>query len=477
MKFLNKRDDFNNILFIIICLISLCLFSYYIIILDIFPKKYLIGGYIIIAILIFSSLVFMYFSGKKTFKIKGYYPIAIFSFILLYTTFYLHNTYYFLDNASSSQDNNLKYSVVTLKVNSYQQLEDLNGKKISYFDDDYSSNVKDQLEDVISYQEVLANNIGTLADNLLEKNVDALCVEDNSLDLIKEEVYGFDDRVKTVSQIEIKTNKENNLLRIDNITSKNQDQFILYISGIDQYGNVNSIIGRSDVNILAVVNMKTNHILLVNTPRDYYVQLAGTQGLKDKLTHAGIYGIEESVNTLENLYDINIDYYVKVNFNTLINVVDVVGGIDIYSDTSFGPIYRGWNHLNGEKALTYSRERHAYASGDNHRGANQQQVITAIINKITNSTVLISNYNHILSTLDGSFQTNMPRYRTTSFLRYQLDTMANWKIESIAVTGYNSMNYTYSMGTNYLLYVMEPNLDSIASAKKKINEILVERLV
>ena len=256
----------------------------------------------------------------------------------------------------------------------------------------------------------------------------------------------------------------------------------MYISGIDQYGNVNSVRGRSDVNQLAIVNPKTNHILLVNTPRDFYVQLAGTTGLRDKLTHAGIYGIDKSIKTLENLYSIDISHYVRVNFNTVIKVVDVIGGIDIESDKAFRAwtnknvyVEKGWNHFDGAQALAYARERLTYVDGDHHRGRNQQQVITAILNKVTNSKVLISKYNSILGALDGSFQTDMSMEEITSFIRYQIDKMPHWNIESIAVTGSGDMQPTYSMGSKLKLYVMEPNMNSVNEAKKRINEVLNEK--
>ena len=236
------------------------------------------------------------------------------------------------------------------------------------------------------------------------------------------------------------------------------------------------------MNQLAVVNPKTHHILLVNTPRDYYVQLAGTTGLKDKLTHAGIYGIQKSIDTLEKFYGIDIQYYLRVNFDTLIRVVDVIGGVDINSDASFTchtnnkvHVEKGWNHFNGAQALAYSRERYAYLTGDHHRGANQQQVITAIINKVSTSSVLIQKYNDILNSLDGSFQTDMSMDSILAFIRYQLDAMPDWNVESIAVSGFNSMDYTYSMGTGRKLYVMEPDMDSVQKAIARIQEVYNEK--
>ena len=313
---------------------------------------------------------------------------------------------------------------------------------------------------------------------MLNKNTDAIVLEESYLTLAYEEIKDFKDSVKVIDtfSIKAKVHKENKDEKINF-----EEPFVLYISGIDQYGNVNSVRGRSDVNQLVVVNPKTHHILLVNTPRDYYVQLYNTTGLRDKLTHAGIYGIDKSIKTLEKFYDIDINYYLRVNFNSLIKVVDVIGGIDIYSDKSFVAhtnksvkVKEGWNSFNGTQALAYSRERYAYITGDHHRGANQQQVIEAIINKVTQSSVLISKYNSILNALDGTFQTDMSTNMITSFIKYQLDNMPKWEVESIAVTGYNSSNYTYSMGMRYKLYVMEPDYNSVEKAKKKMNEVLNE---
>ena len=234
--------------------------------------------------------------------------------------------------------------------------------------------------------------------------------------------------------------------------------------------------------MLAVVNPLTNHILLVNTPRDYYVQLAGTTGYKDKLTHAGIYGIEKSIKTLEDLYDIDITHYLRVNFNTVIKVVDIIGGIDIYSDKAFTcytntkvHVKEGLNHFGGKEALAYARERYAYTTGDHHRGENQQQVIKAIFEKVTTSTILISKYNTILNSLNGSFQTDMSMNEITSFIKHQLDKMPNWTIDTTAVTGTGAMDYTHSMGSKLKLYVMKPDENSIEKAKEKINEVLNEK--
>ena len=312
---------------------------------------------------------------------------------------------------------------------------------------------------------------------LINEGIDAIVLEESYINLANEEIEDFSDNTRIIHTFTVKVKAHKEETKID-VT---YEPFIIYISGIDQYGNVNSVRGRSDVNQLLVINPKTHHILIVNTPRDYYVQLANTTGLRDKLTHAGIYGINKSIETIENLYDIDINHYIRINFDTLINVVDVLGGLDIYSDKAFTPwtnrkvyINAGWNHLNGKEALAYARERKTYTDGDHHRGRNQQQIIEAIITKLTSTKTFLSKYNSILNTLDNTFQTDMDTSLITSFIKYQLDKMPNWKIESVQVNGYASWNYTYSMGYNYYLWVMEPDWNSVSEIKKSINEVLIE---
>lgn len=478
-KITKKKTLFNiiSIIVTLLCLFTLTLFSYFIFKINIVPTKYLIVGYSLFLLTIIFLLLNIFGKCKKIIKLISLFIMVLISFGFSYATYYLNNTYHFLSGTQSNYDT-LTYSVVVLKGNLYKDIKSLNGKTISYLDDNYKSDIKKKLTSKITYNELLYSEFGELSNLLINKETNAIVLEDSYLNLVYEEVLDFKDNTEVIYTFTIKVNthKENSDVSVT------EQPFILYISGIDQYGNVNSVRGRSDVNQIVVVNPKTNHILLVNTPRDYYVQLAGTTGLKDKLTHAGIYGIEKSISTLENLYNIDINHYLRVNFNTLIKVVDVIGGIDVYSDKTFNSYHikgwtipKGWNHFNGKQALAYARERYAYIDGDHHRGRNQQDVITAIINKVTQSSVLISKYNSILNALDGSFQTDIPTSTITAFIKYQLDKMPTWNVESIAANGYNSYNYTYSMGYNYLLYVMEPDYNSVETVKNKINEVLNEK--
>ena len=251
--------------------------------------------------------------------------------------------------------------------------------------------------------------------------------------------------------------------------------FIVYLSGIDTSGDISKR-SRSDMNQLMVVNPQTGKVLLVNTPRDYYVQLAGTTGLKDKLTHAGIYGIDMSVGTMENLYGIDINYWVRVNFTSVTEIVDAVGGVDVYSDTAFTTssghfqIVHGMNHLDGTQALAFSRERHHLAGGDNTRGKNQQLVIESIFQKVTQPSALL-NYTSILNAVQGAVQTSMPENAISDQVKLQLNNNTAWSVETYSVIGSDASDYTYSV-PHQKLYVMIPNQASVDTAKQKIAAIL-----
>lgn len=476
---LKKSIIFNlfSVILTIFCLGTLSIFSYYIFKINIVPNKYLLVGYGLYILVLFFLILTIFGRGNKIIKGIALIIMTAMSFVFGLASYYLSSTYRFLGNTQTDYDT-LSYSVLVLKNSSYKKINSLERKNIAYLDTEYKEDIQKELSSKITYTEVLTSEFSILPNLLLNSEADSIILESSYLALIYEEVENLESNTEVIYtfEVRVKSHKEE-----ENKINVSEEPFILYISGIDQYGDVKSVRGRSDVNQIAVVNPKSHHILLVNTPRDYYVQLAGTTGLRDKLTHAGIYGIDKSISTLENLYNIDINHYIRVNFNTLIKVVDVIDGIDVYSDKTFNSFHikgwtvnKGWNHFNGKQALAYSRERYAYIDGDHHRGRNQQDVITAIINKVSKSSVLISRYNSILDTLNGSFQTDMSVDMITSFIRYQLEKMPSWNVESIAVTGFNSMDYTYSMGTGYKLYVMEPDYNSVTSAKQKINEVLNE---
>lgn len=252
------------------------------------------------------------------------------------------------------------------------------------------------------------------------------------------------------------------------------DPFTIYISGIDTYGSISKT-SRSDVNIIVNINPNTKQILLTTTPRDYYVPLIPvSNGQEDKLTHAGIYGIDVLIATLEELYDIDIDYYIRINFTTLVGMVDVLGDITVNSKYAFNAggysFQKGDNKLNGEEALAFSRERYSFAAGDNQRGINQMEVIKGMISKAVSSAI-ITNFNSITSNISGSLETNMSLNEIKRLVKMQMNNMSEWNIEFNNVTGQGSRRVTYSYGSRPL-YVMIPDNSSVLDAKEKMRYVL-----
>ena len=259
-----------------------------------------------------------------------------------------------------------------------------------------------------------------------------------------------------------------------------KEPFVIYLSGVDTRGELTEN-ARSDVNILAVVNPVTKRVALINTPRDYYVDLAGTDS-KDKLTHAGLYGVETSMATLGNLYGINVDHYIRINFAGFISIVDALGGVDVYSDQAFtsvgSPGYydpttfvEGWNHLDGKAALAFARERHAFASGDIQRGINQMKVIDAMLNKIK-SPALLMGFSKIMDAASDCFVTDFSQEQISALVRMQLSDFADWDIQSYTVTGSSSTSTKCYSAKGQKLYVMKPDEAAVSKAKEMIASVL-----
>ena len=255
------------------------------------------------------------------------------------------------------------------------------------------------------------------------------------------------------------------------------DSFNVYISGIDTYGPISSV-SRSDVNIIMTVNRETKKILLTTTPRDSYVPIAdGGNNQKDKLTHAGIYGVDASIHTLENLYGIDLNYYARLNFTSFLKLIDLLDGVDVYNDQEFtahtnGKFYSVGNvHLDSERALGFVRERYSLADGDRDRGRNQQKVIVAILQKLT-STEALKNYDGIIKGLQDSIQTNMPLETMMKLVNAQLESGGTYKINSQDLKGTGRMDLpSYAMPDSNL-YMMEISDSSLESVKAAINDVM-----
>ena len=440
---------------------------------DILPSLYLkifVFGYLLI------DVILLFLIKRKN---KLLYGIGLFlSFIMIIfsiaCSFVCIRIQILFDNISEVSPEMDAYVVLVLKESNYEVVSDLNDKSLGILeegDTNYNEALKSlQINCGAKYENY--DNVLNLAKALLAKDVEAIFLNQAYIAILDEGIEGFSDQTRILDTIKIAKEQEerkNNTVNIDN-----KEAFNVYISGIDTYGEINTV-SRSDVNIIATINLRSGEVLLTNIPRDMYVQLAGMSGLRDKLTHAGVYGIDTSIKTIENFLDTDIDYYVRINFSSLIQLVDYLGGIDIYSDYDFEVagyhFNKGMNYnLTGRAALYFSRDRYSFSDGDRQRGRNQERVIAAIINKVTKSNDT-STYFKLISTLENSFQTNMDRNTMNKLINRQLENNYQWEISFSDINGYDSMNYTYSYPWQKL-YVMEVDDDSLQEAKNKITNIL-----
>lgn len=440
-------------------------------ILDIIPSNYYIPLIIILIVISIILNFFLIYKFKNKFlkAIKVFLTIISIIIILVYTTFiyYLNKTMNLFENISIIKEEVSYYYIVVLDTSIYQEPSDLYEKKLAYYETT-DKEVIDSLK--LSLEYTTTKDIAKLKDSLYNQEVDAILISDIIKNKYEEDDESYSNNTRIIKTIEIKKSIEDITKRV----SIKNTPFNVLISGIDAYGDINQT-SRNDVNIVATINPNTNEILLTSIPRDYYVQLHGTTGYKDKLTHASYYGINMAVETIEDILDTDINYYVKVNFTTVVDLVNEIGGIDVYADQDVNigtcKIKEGYNNLDGKCALAFSRERHSYIDGDRHRGRNQQQVIIAIFNKLTSGTTLLTEYTNILSVLDGKFATNMDTKEITDYIKYELNDLKNYTIKTTQLDGYGSMGETYSY-PGQDLWIMIPYEETIDNAKNLINKVL-----
>ncbi len=425
----------------------------------------IIGFIFLTAILLL--IIFGMFKLKK--KIIAYVFYILMIFVMSIGVYYLNTTKSFIDSFDKSDKENFdNYYVVVLKSSKYTKLSDLDSKKIGVCEK-LGSNVTKKIN--INYNEENYTSCQLLKEALFQNRVDAMIINDVNEYLLSDTDDDFEKKIRIIYKISI-PKKTKNVNKNDSVDVTNTP-FTLFISGIDTSGAI-STVSRSDVNIVVTVNPKTYEVLLTTIPRDYYVRLHGTTGYKDKLTHAGIYGIDKSVSTVEDLLNINLNYYVRVNFDSVTKLVDELGGISIYSDKAlnFCNIKKGYNYLDGKCALRFARERHSYDSGDRHRGENQEEVIKAIINKVSSSSTILTKYSSILSNLQDSFETDVSSDTIKKIINLQASNMPKWNVKTLNLNGYDSHNYTYSYNSGSMLYVMEPDVNTVNKASKVINGML-----
>jgi len=417
---------------------------------------------------------------EKTRRRKAGVVLAvILSLILSVGVYYLYSTYSVFNSISGSDGQTEAFHLVALKEGSYNELKDADGK-VALVTDVQNDTYKEAKTLLRNEIDIIYNAAGDylhighkLVDEQGKTHDELLFISNAYYDILCDEIDGFKKQTKIIHTVTVDIESVDRTKRVD-VT---KEAFNVYISGIDTYGNIQNV-SRSDVNMLMTVNPVTKKILLTSIPRDMYVTLH-SYGQKDKLTHSGIYGINETVATAEDWLGIDINYYARVNFTTLVDIVDVLGGIDVESVRAFSSSVSdysytaGTNHLSGEAALYFARERKSLPGGDNDRVQNQQRVLKAIINKVTTSPVILTKYTQLLKAMEGKVQTSLSDNDIAALVQAQLDDLGGWEIKTISIKGKGQTATTYSMGDRKV-YVAVPDEESVQTAQRAIDDVLSE---
>ena len=457
-------------IFLLIVSVLVLLLVYFI---NVLPLEY----FIVLVILVFITDLFaimLLLSKGRIRNVIGILLTIILLILMIFGITYELNTLDFLKQFGFNSYKTENYNVIVLDSSQYDELEDLNDLSIAHLDLDTHKGLQHAVADIkkeIKFTSLVGEDISDLTEMLESDETSAIILESAQLSIIEEENKEFYDSIRIIWSTDV----EIEIAKIGESVDVTKDSFNILISGIDTYGSITKV-SRSDVNILVTVNPSTHSILLTSIPRDYYVLLPEFNEY-DKLTHAGIYGIETSVSAVENLLDTTINYYIKVNFTSLIDIVDAIGGITVESNYDFTTqdgyhFTKGTNKLNGKEALSFARERKAFADGDRIRGQNQELILASLINKAMSASI-ITNYVDLLNALDDKFVTNITDEEITDFIKKQISEMPSWNINAISLDGSNAYDYTYSYKSQKL-YVMKPYEESVLNAKEQINNTLLQ---
>lgn len=438
------------------------------------PSVYLVLGGVLS--LVFCAVVFALTIQPKRGKVIGGAVLAgILIVISLVADYYVGRTLSAVRAVANAEVERATVTFYTLEDNSAQTLEDLAEGSFGILAQLDRTNTDATLQQVEQQHQLTLTtveyaNLTQLADALLNGEVDAIVLNEAYLPLY-EDTPGYEDFASRLRQLS--TQVVEHVVETQPETDNSDPIVNILISGSDTRNSTIDSRGRSDVNILVSMNTQTHEILLLSTPRDYFVPLdVGVDNAYDKLTHAGIYGMDVLMGTLENLYGVQIDYYFRINFTGFVDVIDALGGIQVYSDYTFDArgahFEQGWNTVNGEEALKFARERYAFKEGDRQRGDNQMEVIKGVLNKAMNPSVLAS-YPAILDSIQDCIDTSVPYDVLAALVRQQLSDNAQWTVESFSVNGSDAHSTTYSM--NQELYVMIPDESTVEEAKTKLAAI------
>ena len=468
-----KKAGIYRIISIIYAILAI-IFTVTMLWLNILPEKILYPALAVLVIISLFIVPVMYSPRGKKGRKKG---AAVFAVILIIIfgmgTYYAGSTLGFFNSITSVLAEKEDFYLVVKADSSYEEADDVAGMTIATAaaaDKTYTE-ARNKLKEEIKIEYSYVENASDMITGLLNGEYPAAFISAASYETITEESDAAKEGTKVIYTISIAKENSRKAKNV-NVTS---EPFNVLVSGLDTTGDINTV-SRSDVNMIVTVNPKTHKILLTSIPRDSYVELA-SKGAKDKLTHSGLYGIEETVSTVENFMGIEINYYVKVNYSTITKLVDAIGGIDIdspYGFTTHGmadqyTFVQGHNHLDGSMALAYSRERKSWPEGDLRRNENQQIIIEAILKKASSSSTILTDYTSILKSIEGNLATDMSSSSIKKLIKMQLKDMPAWTIEKQAIKGDSSSQMCYSLGT--YASVVFCSETAVAEAADKITEV------
>ena len=483
-----NKKSIGFMIFAIILSVILVVFTgglvYQIFKLQILPDNILIP---IILVLILLTLIFVLLINFSPHglvsKILCSLMVVVLSAVYGLGNYYLYSTNTTLETVTD-QGNEAKntVSVVVLNSSGLENVNSLEGSKLGVLKTIGNEATKKSLADLkknnVTYTKKTYDNMLGMLKALYDGEVDAIVLNEayrsNVCDL--EDYANFNNDTKVIHKTVYYTKENSSSLAVSDITSK---PFNILISGNDSFGSLDEN-SRSDVDMLVTINPVTSTILLTSIPRDSYVKevcndYACNYGVYDKLTHTGIYGVDTTKDTIENLLDIDINYVYRVNFTSMIDIVDALGGVDVtvpegmavskfYTNSNLEGVHEGKNHLDGKRALAYSRERKAYLDGDLQRARNQQQVLQAMFKKAT-SPEIIKNYTSLLKALIGAFDTNMTTKEITSFIKYQIQAKPSWKFEQFVLKGDNDLKMSAELGSEVSVVILYDSYINIAHDK------------
>lgn len=498
----NRKSPLIRVISIISILLAIALIIK-VIKIDILPLNFEIT--ILGAVLLLTLILFIFYnftSHSKIARVFGGFMIIVVTLSYGLGYFYLYKTAGMLSTISTSSSgsgtklgslsdemtNNV--SVIVMKSSNYSSLKDLSGKKIGTTSELDAKSTEKCLTDIkksIDFDQEDYPNYNQEMTDLYDGRIDGVILDESSRGIVYEQFLNISQVTKVVHTTSYKAPREHAIVDSKHPVDVTKDPFTIYFSGNDSFGDIQET-SRTDSNMLVTVNPKTHRILMTSIPRDYYVPVACAEdaadgcpdGQKDKLTHTGLYGVQTTINTIEDFMDVDINYYVRVNFSSLTNIVDAIGGVDVtvgkglavdqfYTDDTIGGVVEGENHLDGQKALAYARERYAYEDGDLQRVKNQQQVLKAIIKKVKSPSMLLK-YASLIDAIGSAIETNMPSSSITNFVKFQLASNSSWKFESYPMVGDTGMEFSPSLGDT--ASVTYQDRGSIETAHDKIEAIL-----